>query len=128
MNGIKKENVIDVLFVEPGKHPCMIKLENTLEAMQKTVGGYIEMIDLDHGDVIVVNEEGKLIGLEGNRRLGNDILTGSFFIAGTSGEDLASLSKESQKLYSERFWEPEVYTREEVEDTVVCRFFGFDFK
>ena len=106
----------------------MIELENTLEAMQKTVGGYIEMIDLDYGDVIVVNEEGKLIGLEGNRRLGNDILTGSFFIAGTSDEDLASLSKESQKLYSERFWEPEAYTREEVEDTMVCRFFEFDFK
>lgn len=106
----------------------MIKMENTLEAMQNTVGGYIEMINLDHGDVIVVNEEGKLIGLEGNRKLGDDILTGSFFIAGTDDEDLASLSKESQALYTERFWEPEEYTQEEVEATMFCQFFGFDLK
>ncbi len=117
-----------MLLVEPKKNPRIMEIENTLEAMQKTVGGYIEMINMDHGDVIVVNEEGKLIGLEGNRKLGGDILTGSFFIAGTNGEDLASLSKESQALYTERFWEPEEYTQEEVEATMFCQFFGFHLK
>ncbi len=39
------------------------------------VGGYIEVLPLS--DVcLVCNEDGKLLGLEGNRRLGNDIIVG----------------------------------------------------
>lgn len=117
-----------MLFIAPRENPRMIEIKNTLEDMQKTVGGYIEMIALNDGDVIVVNEEGKLMGLEGNRKFGSDILTGSFFIAGTNGEDLASLSEKSQAIYTERFWEPEEYTQEEVEATMFCQFFGFNLK
>ena len=32
----------------------------TLEEMQKYVGGYIEFVHLKHGDIMVINEEGKL--------------------------------------------------------------------
>jgi hypothetical protein len=32
----------------------------TLEEMQKFVGGYIQMIHLKNGDIMVINEEGKL--------------------------------------------------------------------
>ena len=33
---------INVLLIEPGKYPKQIEIEDTLEAMQETVGGYIE--------------------------------------------------------------------------------------
>ena len=33
---------ISVILVEPGKYPKLIEIEDTLEAMQETVGGYIE--------------------------------------------------------------------------------------
>lgn len=78
-----------MLVVEPGKHPYMKRIEHTLEAMQKAVGGYIEVVSLDDSNVIILNEEGKLMGLEGNRALGGDILVGSFLIAGTDGENFA---------------------------------------
>lgn len=37
-----------------------------LEQMQKVVGGYIEIVRLKNGWLVVCNEEGKLLGLEEN--------------------------------------------------------------
>ena len=39
------------------------KDEPTLEAAQKFVGGYVEGIPFPNGDYLIVNEEGKLMGL-----------------------------------------------------------------
>lgn len=38
----------------------------SLEELQKAVGGYIEIIDLRNGQIMVVNEEGKIKGLPVN--------------------------------------------------------------
>ena len=74
---LPKEPEITVLKVEPGKEPEEVTIPNTLEAMQEMVGGFIEIVYLD--DVcLVCNEEGKLMGLEGNRRVGRDIISGTF--------------------------------------------------
>ena len=78
---LKKEPEITVLKVEPGKAPEEVTIPNTLEAMQQMVGGLIEIVYLD-GVCLVCNEEGKLMGLEGNRRVGRDIISGTFFLAG----------------------------------------------
>ena len=42
------------------------KDEPTLESAQKFVGGYVEGISFPNGDYLIVNEEGKLKGLELN--------------------------------------------------------------
>jgi len=74
----KKE--ITVLMVEPGKHPRVTTLGTKLDDLQKAVSigadyqGLIEFVSLGNGDCIMCNEEGKLIGLEGNRRLGKPCL------------------------------------------------------
>lgn len=39
----------------------------TLKELQLFVGGYIEIVQLDNGYIMVVNEEGKLHGLEHNK-------------------------------------------------------------
>lgn len=49
--------------------PVEKEIPNTLDALQEEVGGLIECVYLDD----VVNEEGKLIGMEPNRRLGSNI-------------------------------------------------------
>lgn len=66
---MKRETQIEVLMVEPGKRPYRTTIENTLEAMQQKVGGLIECVVLDEEAILVCNDEGKLIGMEGNRRL-----------------------------------------------------------
>lgn len=47
-----KEKEITVLKVEPGKSPETVTMPNTLDAMQKMVGGYIEVLPLS--DVCLV--------------------------------------------------------------------------
>lgn len=39
---------------------------DTLEAMQSIVGGYIEVVGLSEENVIVCNEEGRILGLPAN--------------------------------------------------------------
>ena len=121
---------ITVLMMEPGKHPKVTTLKDDLDMLQKAVSigadcqGLIEFVSLGNGDCIMCNEEGKLIGLEGNRRLGDDILVGVFYIMSEDKEgDLVSLTEQKIKHYTELFWEPETFDRTEIEETLSCHFF-----
>lgn len=105
-----KENRIKVLKVEPLEKPTVCYLENKLEALQEAVSidaeyvGLIEIIDIDERTCILCNEEGKLIGLMPNRRLGDDIICGIFYVTGQNEEgDLTSLTDEEIRHYSEMF-------------------------
>lgn len=99
-----KEDVIKVLKVKPHEHPEVYMLKNTLEAMQEAVGGYIDILGLDDNVCILLNDEGKLIGLEGNRRIGSDIIVGDFFVCGSDEEgNLTSLSEEELDKYTNFF-------------------------
>ena len=121
---------ITVLMVEPGKHPKVTTLKDDLDSLQKAVSigaddqGLIEFVSLGNGDCIMCNEEGKLIGLDGNRRLGDDILVGVFYIMSENEDgELLSLSEKKIKRYTELFWEPETFDRTDIEATVYSRFF-----
>ena len=107
---------IRVLIIEPGKAPYEKQIDNDYRAMQKVVDGCIEYVDLPEPDChLYCNDEGKLNGLPGNRRLDHgDIICGKFLICAHNdeGEDI-SLSDEQLHRYTERFREPEHYTDEE---------------
>ena len=108
---------LQILFIEPGKYPKTIEINDTLEAMQSLVGGYIEEYCPFNDDVaIVCNDEGKIHGLPLNRAVYDpdtnkliDIIAGNFFIVGTP-EDSASfqsLTQEQQMKYAKLFKYPE---------------------
>jgi len=48
-----------------------------LKQCKEAVGGYIDIVGLDDNVCILLNDEEKLIGLEGNRRIGNNFCTKS---------------------------------------------------
>lgn len=74
------------------KYGHVTAISQRLENLQKTVGGYIEMIPGPNDKtVIICNEEGKLRGLEPNMYYNGDILVGTIIICGTDGEDLDDL-------------------------------------
>ena len=104
-----KEEKIKVLALIPMELPKEIELDNTLEAMQKFVGGLIECITLcDTGSevTLVCNDEGKLLGLPLNRPLwdGADVLAGPGFLAGCDNEgNLTSLPQSAMDFYKEKF-------------------------
>ena len=124
-----KEKEIKVLMVEPGKNPKVTTLHNDLDSLQKAVSigadyqGLIEIVPLGNGDCILCNEEGKLIGLDGNRRVGRDIIVGVFYVMSEDREgDLISLSEKKIQYYQKLFWEPQTFDREEIEDTLYMYF------
>ena len=125
-----KEKIITALMVEPNQRPKVVRLCNTLEALQEAVSigseyrGLIELLSLENGVYILCNEEGKLQSLPGNRRVGRDVIAGVFYVVGEDlyGE-LASLPEEMIQRYMKRFWEPEALTAQDVEHAMFMRFF-----
>ena len=113
-------NRIEVLYIEPGKYPRTITINDTLEEMQHLVGGYIEEYSPFDDDVsIVCNDEGKIHGLPLNRAIYDresnqllDIIAGSFFLVGTpmDADSFQSLTQEQQMKYSKMFRYPERFT------------------
>lgn len=100
---MKDDNKIRVLKIEPGKMPYVKEMVNDLEGIQAEVGGLFECVYLEDGCIAVVNEEGKLNGMELNRRIGNDIIAGPFFICGDSedGEFVSLTDAECEKYMGE---------------------------
>lgn len=122
-NKIEPPSKISVLYVEPGEYAKMIEIEDTLEAMQKLVGGYIEQSKLldDSAVSIICNEEGKFNGMRPNRAIFSegkeeiiDIVFGPFFVcyAPYGSEKFQSLPPEIAEKYSEVFKYPERFFRD----------------
>ena len=62
-------------------------ISDSLENLQKTVDGPIETVSLMSGAVLIVNEEGKLRGLEPNFRIPGDLIVGTVAVLGTKGDE-----------------------------------------
>lgn len=122
-----KENMIKVVKIEVGQPPVVKEIENTLDGLQNEVDGNIECVYLDDGCIAVINEEGKINGMEPNRRMGADIICGPFFICGDDGENFGSLSNEQIAKYSQQFAGIPQFTGKEPELEPRCEVIGFDF-
>ena len=75
--------ILRVVMVEPHEAPYELNITDQLEDLQETVGGMIEVIGNGDGTLLVCNEESKLMGMDGNRRLNGDVIAGPFFVVGT---------------------------------------------
>lgn len=79
-----------IIRKRPGAAAEVIRVENTLEALQQEVQGYIEAVTLDKDSVLLCNEEGFLMGLENQQFLGTTF-AGTVLIVGTAGEEFADV-------------------------------------
>lgn len=121
-----ENKTLHVLRVEPEKAPEEKDIGSDLNSLQAEVDGLIECVYMDDGTIIVVNEEGKLNGMEMNRRLGDDILCGPFFIVRDNGEgNFASLTDAQMDYYKNRFAQPEQFTEHEPDAEPFMRFITF---
>lgn len=118
---MEKETKIKVLLVEPNNYPKVIEIEDTLEAKQQIVGGYIEMVMPYEDDVaIICNEEGKISGLPLNRSIKDengeivDVIAGTFFVcyAPADSENFHSLPDELIDKYTELYKMPCQYYKD----------------
>ena len=110
-------NKIRVLIVKPNQEPKQMKIEHTLDKLQNIVGGLIEYVDLDYQTDLICNEEGKLLGMEWNRRLGDDIIVGTFLVVGQHNGETISLSKKQIRKYKKRF----ILENNQVEENLILK-------
>lgn len=86
---------IKVIIKKPGeKVGRMQHIGNTLENLQRIVGGPIETVPVLEDVICICNEEGKLKGLPANFILGRkypDTIVGTAIICGVDGDEFASL-------------------------------------
>lgn len=94
---------IKILIVEPTLDPYVKEVENTLEKKQKIVSGLIEFVELENDIDLIFNEEGKMYNLPMNRIIKNDIICGTFIIAGQKNGESISLKDEQIKKYKSYF-------------------------
>ena len=116
-----------VVYVEPGKPAVEKEIGSKLEDLQEAVGGLIECIYSHHdGTIIVANDEAKLIGMEGNRRLDNgSIIAGPFFVIGDGGENFRSLTDAEVNKYLQLYAEPQQISQREVRADMGFTFYSF---
>lgn len=119
-------STLRVLCVEPGKAPIEKTIGSDLASLQAEVGGLIECVYLEDGAVLVCNEEGKLNGMKMNRRLGDDIICGPFFLVRDDGHgDFTSLADWQMDCYQKRFAQPEQFAEHEPNAEPFMRFITF---
>jgi len=115
---MSEKATLEVIMVEPRKPPKVIALEDSLEAMQKAVGGDIEQyMPFPEEVALVCNDDGKWKGMELNRAIYNeegqmmDIIAGPFFIAYApiGSENYLSLPDDLREKYMEIFKHPEIF-------------------
>lgn len=107
---------LTVIVVEPMKEPYVKEIDPGLHALQAEVGGDIAAsYPFDDPVGLVLNDEGKLIGLDLNRSLRDehgeiyDIVAGTFLVVGLGPENFASLSPDMIQKYTEQFKRPELF-------------------
>ena len=107
---------LTVIVVEPMKEPYVKEIDPGLHALQAEVGGDIAAsYPFDDPVGLVLNDEGKLIGLDLNRSLRDehgeiyDIVAGTFLVVGLGPESFASLPPDMIQKYTEQFKRPELF-------------------
>lgn len=80
-----------VIIKRPGERPISTNISDTLENLQKHVGGYIEIFPLATDLVVICNEEGKRLGLPYNCNIIGEDFCGTIIFAGRKGDELADI-------------------------------------
>ena len=83
-----------VMSKEPGKGWKVAEIENTLEALQRGVGGKLEAVTLASDACVLCHEEGRLLGMPYNTTICGVSFVGPLLIVGIAGEDFAGLTEQ----------------------------------
>ena len=84
-----------VVLYRPGEPGRLPEIENSLEALQGAVGGYIETVTLTEDLTFVCNEEGRLMGLPFNRKILGINFVGPVLAVGVAGEEFCDVPEEA---------------------------------
>lgn len=80
---------------KPGQAPEACEVENSLKALQAEVGGYIESFQFTSDCTLLINEEGKNLGLTPNLYVLGELLVGTVLAVGVKGEEFCDLTADT---------------------------------
>lgn len=89
-----KETEILVVVKRPGQQAYPIRIANTLEDMQKIIGGYITYVHLEGDLDLICDEEGMLKHRPVNIAVGDQLIVGTIIVARYEGEEFISMTPE----------------------------------
>lgn len=117
-----------MLVIEPRKAPYEMLIPDELDALQQAVRGMIECTyPFEDNTFVIGNEEAKLIGMEGNRRILGEIYAGPLLIAADDGHGgTTDLTDEQIAKYTKFFEQPEDISPEEVARNIGFTIYGFE--
>lgn len=108
-----------VLRIQPKKYPEAVDIGNSLESLQKEVGGPIQAVyPWEDMVALICNEEGKLADdavnhynrvLTDDLGVPYDIVVGTFLIVGLTEDDFGDLPQELIQKYNRLFHDPEEF-------------------
>ena len=78
-----------------------VVIKNELKALQEAVSGYIEMLTLAEGVVMICNEEGRLLGMEPNTHFYS--IVGDFLLVGAKGDEFWDLTEKQMEQLEKIF-------------------------
>lgn len=81
-----------VLIKDPGGKWEVAEVENTLDALQKAVGGHIETLTINTEPeplILIVDEEGRIKGKEPNFTIEGEEIVGTVVLCGIDGDEFA---------------------------------------
>ena len=112
--------MVTALMVKPGEHPCITHLCDNTEFLNMAVSVdtivpcSAQAFQLEEDIAIIHACEGTFLSLEGNRRIKNRIILGTFYVVAVNKGNLHSLTDAEITKYMSQFWEPELFTEGEI--------------
>ncbi len=92
---------IRVIYKAPNEPIKDIDIENSLEAFQEAIGGYIETVTVAEDLVIICNEEGRLKNMPFNCEILGVGFVGPILFVGVKGDEFCSLPEKARKILKE---------------------------
>ena len=113
--------IVTALMVKPGQHPVITQLCDDSHYLNLAVSIDDDLMmrsassfALKKNIVVIHAFQGNSLDLGRNRRVGKRILCGTFYIAGLKDGKLRSLTADEITKYTSNFWEPELFTDDDI--------------
>lgn len=97
---------IRVIYKRVGFDPVEVTIPNTLEQLQRMVGGFIETVSFGPGMIMIVDEEGKIDGRPVNFVFRGEPICGAVLWCGHKGENFHDCPFSLEQF---RLWYPHLF-------------------
>ena len=107
-------------MVKTGEHPNVTHLCDNAEFLNMAVSidtlipCSAQALQLKKDIAIIRTCEGTSLSLDGNRRVKGHIILGTFYVVAVKDGRLRSLTDNEITRYMSQFWEPELFTEDEI--------------